>query len=49
MAILIVCRTCNGTGKIKKVPLLPFYTPCPACNGTGRQSIQTYRDEEQNR
>lgn len=36
-----LCRTCRGTGKIKKCDYstFPIYGVCPQCEGSGRVTV----------
>lgn len=43
MAILIICKKCKGTGKVKESRFILFKTKveCPICNGKGKVDIST--------
>ncbi|WP_277753204.1 hypothetical protein [Metabacillus mangrovi] len=43
MALVIICRTCSGSGKQKRISFLPFSSKCSGCNGTGKQNASVFK------
>ncbi len=43
MAIVVICKKCNGTGKVEKVKFKIFRSNviCAICNGKGKVDISS--------
>ncbi|WP_284143260.1 hypothetical protein [Metabacillus flavus] len=44
MALVIICKTCSGSGKQKRISFFPLNTKCSSCNGKGKQTAATFKD-----
>ncbi|MDX8291408.1 hypothetical protein SLL00_16475 [Metabacillus indicus] len=43
MALVVICRSCSGSGKVKIHSVLPLSRTCRSCSGSGRLQEFTYK------